>query len=92
MLHLRFALQAGLTADAVHTIAGAQLERLLDGDEPLDAGPPPGEARPLDLLLERAVSHLNQAVARSFDHGDPRSRSRSPASRAPWGRRARTPC
>ena len=55
----------------MRTIAGAQLERLLDGGEPLDAGPPPGEARPLDLLLERVVSHLNQAIARSFDHGDP---------------------
>jgi uncharacterized protein len=71
VLHLRFALQAGLDTNAVHTIAGAQLERLLDGREPLDAGPPPGDSRPLDPLLERVVSHLNQAIARSFDHGDP---------------------
>ena len=71
VLHLRCALQAGLDAAAVRTIAGAQLERLLDGGEPLDAGPPPGTPRPFDLLLERTVSHLNQAVARSFDHGDP---------------------
>jgi uncharacterized protein len=71
VLHLRFALQAGLGREAVHAIAGAQLERLLDCREPLDAGPPPREARPLDMLLERVVSHLNQAIARSFDHGDP---------------------
>ena len=71
VLHLRLALQAGLDAAAVRTIAGAQLERLLDGGEPIDAGPPPGTPRPFDLLLERTVSHLNQAVARSFDHGDP---------------------
>ena len=71
VLHLRFALQAGLGERAVRSIAGAQLERLLDGDEPTYAGPPPGEARPLDTLLERTVSHLNQAIARSFDHGDP---------------------
>jgi uncharacterized protein len=71
VLHLRLALQAGLDANAVRTIAGAQLERMLDGGEPIDAGPPPGEPRPLDLLLERVVSHLNQAIARSFDHGDP---------------------
>jgi uncharacterized protein len=71
VLHLRFALQAGLGERAVRTIAGAQLERLLDGGEPLDAGPAPLEARPLDPLLERTVSHLNQAIARSFDHGDP---------------------
>jgi len=71
VLHLRLALQAGLDDDAVRTLAGAQLERVLDGGEPLDAGPPPGVARPLDLLLERTVSHLNQAIARTFDHGDP---------------------
>jgi predicted TIM-barrel fold metal-dependent hydrolase len=71
VLHLRFALQAGLGTEAIRTIAGAQLERLLDGGEPLDAGPPPGEAPPLDLLIERVVSHLNQAIARTFDHGDP---------------------
>jgi predicted TIM-barrel fold metal-dependent hydrolase len=70
-LHLRLALQAGLDAPAVRTLAGAQLERVLDGSEPLDAGPAPGTTPPLDVLLERTVSHLNQAVARSFDHGDP---------------------
>jgi predicted TIM-barrel fold metal-dependent hydrolase len=71
VLHLRFALQAGLDADAIRTIAGAQLERLLDGGEPIDAGPPPGAPPALDPLLERVVSHLNQAIARTFDHGDP---------------------
>jgi predicted TIM-barrel fold metal-dependent hydrolase len=71
VLHLRFALQAGLGTEAIRTIAGAQLERLLDGDEPIDAGPPPGAPPALDPLLERVVSHLNQAVARTFDHGDP---------------------
>jgi uncharacterized protein len=71
VLHLRFALQAGLGEKAIRTIAGAQLERLLDGAEPLDAGPPPGQPPPFDPLLERVVSHLNQAIARSFDHGDP---------------------
>jgi uncharacterized protein len=71
VLHLRFALQAGLGIDAIRSIAGAQLERLLDGADPLDAGPPPGGAVPLDPLLERVVSHLNQAIARTFDRGDP---------------------
>jgi hypothetical protein len=71
VLHLRFALQAGLGTEAIRAIAGAQLERLLDGGDPLDAGPPPGEAVPLAPLLERVVSHLNQAIGRSFDHGDP---------------------
>jgi hypothetical protein len=71
VLHLRFALQAGLGEEAIRSIAGAQLERLLDGGDPLDAGPPPGDAQPLDPLVERVVSHLNQAIARTFDHGDP---------------------
>jgi uncharacterized protein len=71
VLHLRLALQAGLDAEAVGTLAGAQLERVLDGEEPVDAGPAPGATKPLDILLERTVSHLNQAVARSFDHGNP---------------------
>jgi uncharacterized protein len=71
VLHLRFALQAGLGTEAIRTIAGAQLDRLLDGGDPLDAGPAPGTPPVLDPLLERVVSHLNQAIARSFDHGDP---------------------
>ena len=71
VLHLRFALQAGLDAAAVRTLAGAQIERILDGGEPLDAGPPPRTVPALDPLVERVVSHLNQAVARSFDRGDP---------------------
>jgi hypothetical protein len=70
-LHLRFALQAGLDDDAVRTIAGAQLERVLDGGDPIDAGPPTRAVRALDPLVERTVSHLNQAIARCFDHGDP---------------------
>jgi hypothetical protein len=71
VLHLRLALQAGLSQEAVRTLAGAQLERILAGGESIDAGPAPSNTKPFDLLLERTVSHLNQAIARSFDHGDP---------------------
>jgi uncharacterized protein len=71
VLHLRLAAQAGLDATAVHSIAGLQLARILDGGEPHPAGPPPRQARPLDPLLERTVSHLNQAIARGFGDGDP---------------------
>jgi hypothetical protein len=67
----RCALQAGLTPEQVHSIAGAQLERLLAGAEPLDTGPPPGEARALDPLLERVVTHLTSAMGRAFGGGDP---------------------
>jgi uncharacterized protein len=69
-LHLRLAVQAGIDGAALRSIAGGQVERLLAGADPADAGPPPGAARPFDPLLERTVSHLVQAVARTFGQGD----------------------
>ena len=39
VLALRCALQAGLGEEAVRSMAGGQVERLLDGEEPLDLGP-----------------------------------------------------
>jgi hypothetical protein len=71
ILHMRLAEQAGLEGAALHSIAGAQLERILDGADPEPAAPPPGRTRPLDPLLELTVSHLNQAIARLFARGDP---------------------
>ena len=71
VLHLRLAVQAGVPPTALQSIAGAQLERILDGADPEPAGPPPRSSEPLDPLLERTVSHLNQAIGRSFDRGDP---------------------
>jgi hypothetical protein len=70
ILHMRLAEQAGLEGAALRSIAGAQLERILAGADPEPAGPPPAAARPIDPLLERAVSHLNQAIARLFAHAD----------------------
>jgi uncharacterized protein len=69
-LHLRLAAQAGLGPQALRSIAGAQLERILDGAQPADAGPPPGSPTALDPLLERVVSHLVQACARTFVNGN----------------------
>jgi predicted TIM-barrel fold metal-dependent hydrolase len=71
VMHLRLAAQAGLDAAALRSIAGEQTQRLLDGEDLVDAGPPPGAARPIDPLLERVVSHASQAVARTFGGGDP---------------------
>jgi uncharacterized protein len=71
VLHLRLAVQAGLGGEALRSIAGGQIERLLDGGDPIDAGPPPRAARPIDPLLERVVSHSAQAIARMFGRGDP---------------------
>jgi uncharacterized protein len=68
---MRCALQAGLDPAALRSIAGEQLERLLDRQAPVDAGPPPGAVRPLDPLLERVVAHLTQALGRLFGHSDP---------------------
>jgi uncharacterized protein len=68
---MRCALQAALEPAALRSIAGAQLARLLAGEEPLDAGPPPLAPRVLDPLLERAVAHLTQALGRLFARADP---------------------
>jgi uncharacterized protein len=68
---MRCALQAGLEPAALRSIAGAQLERLLAGEEAADAGPPPRAAHALDPLLERVVAHLTQALGRMFARGDP---------------------
>jgi predicted TIM-barrel fold metal-dependent hydrolase len=69
---LRCALQAGLGTDALRSVAGAQVARIVAGEEPLDAGPPPGPSPlALDLLLERVVSHLTTALGRVFARTDP---------------------
>jgi hypothetical protein len=71
VMHLRLAAQAGLDQDALRTIAGGQMENVLAGGDPLDAGPAPGTSRPIDPLLERVVSHGCQAIARMFVRADP---------------------
>src|SRR5215216_5053376 len=71
VLHLRLAVQAGVPGAALRSIAGGQLERILAGADPEPAGRPAPPERPLDPLLERTVSHLNQAIGRSFGRGDP---------------------
>ncbi|MGE5636215.1 MAG: amidohydrolase family protein [Nocardioidaceae bacterium] len=69
---LRYALQAGLTADAARQVAGRQLERIVAGDEPLDVGPPPGTERlSRDALLDRVSAFLMMALGRMFRSGEP---------------------
>jgi predicted TIM-barrel fold metal-dependent hydrolase len=61
----RCALQAGLTPDQVRVIAGEQMQRLLDREDPIDLGPPPGaDALQLDLLLERVSLYLVTSFGR----------------------------
>jgi uncharacterized protein len=68
---LRCALQAGLSPEAVRSIAGGQMERLLDGEPGADAGPAPRRVAPLNPHLERIVTHLVSAMGRAFARADP---------------------
>lgn len=65
LLGMRSALQAGLGREQVECVAARQLERVLAGDDLIDAGPPPGPpATAPDLLLERVHTFLLTATSR----------------------------
>lgn len=68
---LRCAHEVGLTHEQIASVFGGQIERLISGRQPADAGPAPGPPGPLDLLLERVVAHLTSAMGRAFAGGDP---------------------
>jgi uncharacterized protein len=69
---LRYALQAGLSPEAVRSVAGGQLERLLEGEALLDLGPAPGaEASRPDPLLERVYAFLLTALGQMFQGLEP---------------------
>jgi uncharacterized protein len=66
-LAVRCGLQAGLDADQMRGVMGEQLERLLDGQPPLDLGSPNGNGTvEVDLLLERVASCLVFSVGPAF--------------------------
>jgi len=70
LMALRFALQAGLTPEQVRAVAGAQVERVLRGEEPADLGPAPGRERLTpDLLVERVSSSLMAGFGRLMAGG-----------------------
>lgn len=71
VMQLRFALQAGVGVDALRSIAGGQIARVLDGAELEHHDPPAGEREPLDPHLERVVSHLVGAMGAALYEGDP---------------------
>ena len=61
---LRIGRQAGLSDEQLRLVLGGQLARLLDGEELLDAGPPPaGERISVDVLLDRVSTFLTGAFA-----------------------------
>jgi hypothetical protein len=70
---LRCARAVGLGPDAVAAIAGAQLERVVAGEDPIEAGPAPGAdglgAR--DPGFERVVAHLAVACTLCWRGADP---------------------
>lgn len=69
---LRAARHAGLSEDAIELVAGAQLEALLSGDGPIDAGPAPGPAPERSSPAERRVASLLGAVGGAMlAGGDP---------------------
>lgn len=62
---IRTALQAGLDADRLRAIAGGQLQRLLDGKDPLDLGPAVASGRGApSIMLERVNAMLLLGVSR----------------------------
>ena len=68
---LRCAHEAGLTHEQIASVFGAQLERLISGQDAVGAGPAPGPSAALDPLLERVVAHLTTAMGRAFAGSDP---------------------
>jgi hypothetical protein len=61
----RCALQVGLTQEQLECVAARQLERVLAGEDLIDAGPAPGPpSAPHDVLLERIHSFLLTASSR----------------------------
>jgi uncharacterized protein len=69
---LRNALQAGLSAEQIAGVAGAQMAQLVGGEEALDLGPAPGPAaRHGDPLLDRVSYFLVCAFATLLSGGDP---------------------
>jgi uncharacterized protein len=70
---LRHGLQVGLAADVLRELAGGQALRLIEGEEPLDLGPPAGiESLSRDPLLERVYSFLISAIGQMFNGADAR--------------------
>jgi uncharacterized protein len=65
ILTIRCGLQARLAPDQLRAVCGAQLERLLGAEDPLDVGPAPGPPDgERDLVLERVYLYAMVALGR----------------------------
>jgi uncharacterized protein len=79
---LRCAIQAGLDELQLHSVMGGQLRRLVQGEEPLDLGPPPDqERRAVGPELEIISTTLLTAV-------EPMQRGEGPGNSYPVTRHA----
>ena len=68
---LRYARQAGLSAEQIRSVAGGQAARLVAGQDPLEVGPAVGdEALCSDPLLDRAYTFLVSAIGQMFNGVD----------------------
>lgn len=70
---LRCAAQVGLSGDALVSIAGAQLDRIVRGEDPIDLGPAPGHGvfATRDLVAERAIAYIAAGAMAMFRFMDP---------------------
>jgi len=71
VLAMRCALQAGLSREQLESVAHGQLERLVAGEDAIDAGPAPGPGvLRTDPLLARVGHYLVSAIAQGIAGGD----------------------
>ena len=71
---LRCSQEVGHGPEALHAMAGAQAERLVAGEDPLDVGPAPGlrAAGHRWLAGERVIAYTSSAFHGALRGGDPR--------------------
>jgi predicted TIM-barrel fold metal-dependent hydrolase len=71
-LLVRIATAAGLGPDALRSIAGGQLGRIVAGEAPADLGPPPGRdvLGPRVVEAERAATYLSTALQLAYREQD----------------------
>jgi uncharacterized protein len=68
----RNALQVGLDAEQTRGVLGGQALRLVNGEDPLDLGPAPGDGKlSRDPLLDRVYSFLMSALGQMFQGVEP---------------------
>ncbi len=70
-MNLRCALQAGLSQEQIRLSFGGQTQRLLDREDPIDAGPALGDAVTVDPLLDRVHTFLVAAVGQALSGQEP---------------------